>query len=98
MKLINASCVPDEVISNVLQQFEPALARRNIEVEFSAAASAGVVLDSDALAQIIGNLISNVEKYAASGRWLGLETHESGENSSFGWPIGGRGFRIPSAS
>lgn len=69
-----APCVPDDVIATVLRQFEPGLARRGIQIERNAAAHETVTLDPDALAQIVGNLISNVEKYAADGKWLGLET------------------------
>ncbi len=31
-----------------------------------------MLCDPDALAQIVANLVSNVEKYAASGKWLGI--------------------------
>ncbi len=69
-----APCVPDEVIDGVLRQFEPALTRRGLISERVANAGTGVHLDPDALAQIAGNLISNVEKYAASGGWLEVAT------------------------
>ncbi len=69
-----APCAPDDVIATVLRQFEPGLARRGIQIERNAAAHETVTLDPDALAQIVGNLVSNVEKYAANGKWLGLET------------------------
>jgi signal transduction histidine kinase len=39
-----------------------------------AGAGEGVLLDCDALAQIAGNLISNVEKYAAAGSWIGCDS------------------------
>ncbi|MFT7304115.1 MAG: signal transduction histidine kinase [Akkermansiaceae bacterium] len=34
-------------------------------------------VDADALAQVVWNLISNVEKYAAGGRSLGVRTEVS---------------------
>jgi signal transduction histidine kinase len=74
LKLRSAPCIPDKVIADALRQFEPSLTRRGIAVETRANAGSGVRLDGDALAQIVSNLISNVEKYAATGQWLGLET------------------------
>jgi signal transduction histidine kinase len=69
-----AACVPDEVIGRVWAQFEPALSRRGVKAEVRLGASVPVLVDADALAQVASNLISNVEKYAAQGGWLGLET------------------------
>jgi len=74
LELHPSTCVPDEVVASVLAQFQPSLDRRKIQVEWQRGASAIALLDPDALAQITGNLISNVEKYAAGGGWLGLET------------------------
>jgi len=65
-------CVADEVIGGVIAQFQPSLDRRKIRVEWQRGADDRVLMDPDALAQIIGNLISNVEKYAGSGGWLGI--------------------------
>ena len=90
-----APCVPDEVIAAVLRQFEPALARRDIQIERKAKASGRVQLDADALAQIVGNLLSNVEKYAASGRWLGLDSQV--ENGSLIVRVSDHGPGIPRA-
>ena len=59
-------CQPEEIQRGVLQQFEAALKRRGVEVQTQGSA-AFMNLDPDALAQILANLISNVEKYAANG-------------------------------
>jgi len=67
-------CVPDEAVEGMLAQFQPSLDRRGIRVEWHREAGETGSFDPDALAQIVGNLISNVEKYAASGGWLGLES------------------------
>ncbi len=64
--------IPEEIVIRVLESFRPALARRGIEIETSPAPAEPVLLDPDALSQIAGNLISNVEKYAAVGGWLFL--------------------------
>ena len=71
-------CVPDEVIAGVIDQFSPALARSGIVVERQAGATATVLCDVDALAQVVANLVSNVEKYAATGQWLGIESSLAG--------------------
>lgn len=67
-------CVPDEVIEKTIASFRPSLRRHQIEVEWQAAAERCVRLDPDALGQIVGNLVSNIEKYATEGRWLGIES------------------------
>lgn len=66
-------CVPSEVIRDVVGNFRPALERRGIaiDVEDSSCGKA-VTMDPDALGQIVGNLFSNVEKYANSGKWIGV--------------------------
>lgn len=75
LQLQSRACVPDEVIEQMLSQFLPSLERRGFAVEWQKGAHERVVLDPDALAQITGNLLSNVEKYAATGGWVALESH-----------------------
>jgi signal transduction histidine kinase len=60
-------CVPAGVIAAVVEQFAPSFARRSLEVRGTGNAIAPCLLDADALAQIIGNLLSNVEKYVPGG-------------------------------
>ena len=68
------TCRPDEVVTAVIAQFRPALERREIKIEWKPGETGERKLDADALSQIVWNLISNVEKYAASGKWLGVST------------------------
>jgi signal transduction histidine kinase len=70
LELHSLPCRPAEVVSRVLEQFAPALARRGISVESQLDADSEAELDAGALAQITANLISNVEKYAAAGGWM----------------------------
>ena len=70
LELHPAPCHPAEILTAVLDQFSPALARRGITVEASLDGAPGATLDHDAFAQITANLVSNVEKYAASGGWM----------------------------
>lgn len=58
---------PEDVISDVLRQFAPALKRASLSVELHLAAPKTMRMDKDAIAQIVANLVSNVEKYAAGG-------------------------------
>jgi signal transduction histidine kinase len=74
LELTPTACIPDQVVEDMLAQFQPSLDRRKVRVEWQRGASNSTLLDADALAQITGNLISNVEKYASAGGWLGLST------------------------
>ncbi|NQZ56136.1 MAG: HAMP domain-containing histidine kinase [Lentisphaeraceae bacterium] len=53
----------DVVIDDVIDHFSPLLHRKNISIALHKCAPAQLKADPDALAQIIGNLLSNVEKY-----------------------------------
>jgi signal transduction histidine kinase len=57
-------CRPSSVVDAVIEQFRPALARRGVAVQRSGGTEAIAELDPEALAQIVANLLSNVEKYA----------------------------------
>ncbi len=63
-------CVPDDIIRQVINHFEPALAALNVQVTTQLSASQTQQLDSDFLEQILGNLFGNVEKYAADSEQL----------------------------
>lgn len=63
-------CVPDDIIRQVLNHFEPALAAFDVRVETKLNAGEPQRLDSDFLEQILGNLTGNVEKYAADSEQL----------------------------
>lgn len=66
--------VPDDVIDSVLQHFQPALERRGIVIHWNGRAKERCRIDADALAQIVSNLVSNAEKYAAAGKRLDIES------------------------
>ncbi len=74
------TCDPDLVISGVIEQFRPALERREIEVEWKPVGAGEMLVDADSLSQVVWNLISNVEKYASSGKWLGVSVEIDGED------------------
>jgi signal transduction histidine kinase len=78
LRLSPAPCCIDEVVQDVVARFRPALERLGVECEFSAGAGKIVSADADVVQQIVGNLISNVEKYAAAGQWMSIATREEG--------------------
>ncbi len=79
-KLQLSPCDVSKLVDEVVSQFIPALTRKNIDVQQSKPDTATFVLaNPDAFCQIISNLISNVEKYAADGEKLEIETVSSGE-------------------
>ena len=66
----------DEVVKRTLAQHEIALKQRGFVIE-TALAGAEVRTDPDALAQVLANLRSNVEKYAHMGAYLSIETSKN---------------------
>ena len=64
----------DELVRRVVEQFAPTLERLGIATELSLDAAQPVFIDDDAVEQILVNLISNVEKYAADGGLLKIST------------------------
>lgn len=58
------------LIADIVQRFEPSLKRHGIQIEQESINTGVCFVDPDFVEQILGNLISNVEKYAASGGYL----------------------------
>lgn len=69
--------IPDEIILNVVNSFRPALEQKSIVIELGLDAVDPAWLDPDVLEQILGNLISNVEKYALAGRWIRITSEQT---------------------
>lgn len=73
------SCLPlVPLIEKVVSQFRPSLERRGISISIAGDPSIRARLNSDAFVQILGNLLSNVEKYAASGGIVRIESEDTG--------------------
>jgi signal transduction histidine kinase len=68
----------DDVVRDVLAQFAPSFGESRTTVTFDGGAQARVNVDADALSQMLGNLLSNVEKYAP-GRPVSVSTRLDGE-------------------
>ncbi|MCK9459139.1 MAG: HAMP domain-containing histidine kinase [Proteobacteria bacterium] len=69
----------DLAIAAVLDQFAPSLEGAGFEVVREIAPDAKSLVDEDALGQIVGNLVSNVEKYAAAGKRLSVRSRRDGD-------------------
>jgi signal transduction histidine kinase len=69
----------DDVLREVLEHFAAALRARGIEVVFSGGAGQRAEFDRDALEQIVGNLLSNVEKYAAGADRVEVVSTQEGD-------------------
>ena len=72
---------PDELIRETLEHFRPALEAQQFDIRFDAGADSPALIDADILGQILGNLISNVEKYAAEGKVLEITSRQEGDTT-----------------
>jgi signal transduction histidine kinase len=79
LKLSPRPVSPDAVLRGVVEGFTPALAARGITPALRLDAAATRALDPDALEQIVGNLVGNVEKYAATGGRVDVESRLEGD-------------------
>jgi signal transduction histidine kinase len=93
LKLHLTSGNVDEVIASVIEQFRPSMETRGIEISVSRGAGAEVLLDADALQQILGNLFSNVEKYAATGKFMAVASQQTTDQTTI--TVTDRGPGIP---
>jgi signal transduction histidine kinase len=69
--------VPDELIQQIVDRFRPALDSLAIRIQLELDAKMAMPIDPDFLEQILGNLISNVEKYAASGKLMRVRSSQA---------------------
>jgi signal transduction histidine kinase len=73
--------VVDDVVRQVVDQFKPSLDQLGIEVMLDLNVHDALSIDVDVVEQILGNLISNVEKYAASGKQLSITSRRDGDRT-----------------
>ncbi len=76
-----APAVVDEAIAATLESFRPALEEAGVKIAFSPNAGQQVMVDIDALGQILGNLVSNAEKYALAGQTLEVASRQDGDRT-----------------
>ncbi len=89
----NAGSV-DDVIAGIIENFRPALESKGVHIELLPGVREKVSFDADILEQIINNLVSNVEKYATSGKYLEIRSRREGDKSFV--QVSDRGPGIPS--
>jgi signal transduction histidine kinase len=63
----------DQTVAGIIDQFRPGLVSQGFEISQKLDADGDASFDADALRQIISNLLSNVEKYAVKGKWVGID-------------------------
>lgn len=63
-----------ELVTQIAERFAPSLQNHGVAVSVTGQSGTVLNLDADFVEQIIGNLISNVEKYGASGKLLTIRT------------------------
>ncbi|MGY8872964.1 MAG: sensor histidine kinase [Pseudomonadales bacterium] len=66
--------VVDKCIAQVVELFTPVLNTRNLKIRFSGHASHVCHFDGEALEQVLNNLLSNCEKYAADGQFVDISS------------------------
>jgi len=76
LTLHRTTSVVDDVVRSVIDAFAPRFRRAALEVNLVLGAAETVVCDQDAIGQIVGNLLSNVEKYAGDGGQVWISTHQ----------------------
>lgn len=69
--------IVDDAIRDVAQLFKPSFDRRKVSVDMNLDAPATVNVDVDAVEQIVGNLLNNVEKYAAQGQSVTISSTQT---------------------
>ena len=79
LKLHLEPCLPACIVSSVVDSFRLALERLDFEIQTDLPETPPLLLDPDALSQIVTNLISNVEKYASSGKFLRVSVEYQNE-------------------
>ena len=83
----------NETIDHVLKQFDPSFHSLGIKIECSSLVSDPIKADADIIEMVLVNLLSNVEKYAASGKLVSVES--TVQNGTLVIAVSDRGPGIP---
>ncbi|GAA0420763.1 hypothetical protein GCM10009133_31490 [Cocleimonas flava] len=65
---------PDDIVKQSIEHFSPSLEAKQIALELALNADEEIISDPDILEQVLNNLLSNVEKYAANGKRLDIKS------------------------
>jgi signal transduction histidine kinase len=67
----------DDIIQTNTEAFRPILENKGVKINYDLRATNEVLIDPDALEQILSNVYSNVEKYGASGERVDIESRQA---------------------
>jgi len=81
----------DQVIELTIDNFAPALAAKHIAIETRLNTQNPVMLDSELLEQVLNNLLSNIEKYAAEGGLASINSEYQNDKVTISVCDAGRG-------
>ncbi len=70
---------PDDVVRQSIEHFAPSLKAKQIDLSLDLNADREITSDPDILEQVLNNLLSNVEKYAATGKRLDIKSEIKGD-------------------
>ena len=90
-------CDLNPMLTRLVDHWQPVLEKRGLALEVSKPDRLEVMADADAVEQILGNLLSNAEKYALDGRWVGLSVIETPDRQAVEVSVTDRGPGIPPA-
>ncbi|MES2595403.1 MAG: HAMP domain-containing sensor histidine kinase [Verrucomicrobiota bacterium] len=85
----------DHVVERAVNHWRLLLERKGFELDTNLVGPNEMSADPDAIEQILGNLISNVDKYAAYGKWISVRTENDPENGVARVIVEDRGPGIP---
>lgn len=88
--------VVDDTLRAVAAQFAPSLESRGVELALDLDAPRPIPFDADAVEQVLGNLLANVEKYAAAGGRAEIVSRQGGGATRV--RVADRGPGIPAAA
>lgn len=81
-KIRPSRIVVDEVLTRIAEPFAPGFRAKGFDVLEEHNAPRPIVSDADAIEQIVGNLLSNVEKYASQGQWVAIRSHQEPDGTT----------------
>jgi signal transduction histidine kinase len=87
----------DHVVERAVQHWRLLLERKGFELETNLLGPSEMSADPDAIEQILGNLISNVDKYAKYGKWISIRTEQEQEKGVARVIVEDRGPGIPTS-
>ncbi|GEP44952.1 sensor histidine kinase [Brevifollis gellanilyticus] len=85
----------DHVVERAVNHWRLLLERKGFELDTRLVGPNEMTADPDAIEQILGNLISNVDKYAAYGKYIAVRTEQDVEKSVARVIVEDRGPGIP---